>query len=308
MKFRPIFVDNTLQELTEHGTEDFPMSMDKQQVSLEHCGQVMHWHYEIQISVVIKGSVLFRTSNADFLIGCGQGIFFNTGCLHEAGATKDSDSVYVCVNFNPNLISGHSNSAIRRDYVDPLLFSNEMQVIPLYSEDWHREICQILMEMAGVNDSQSYGYEIELKVLLCRIWLLLLKNNRQLIEMSASVTFSDKQRMKALQNFIHKNYMERISLCEIADTVHISRGECCRIFSRILHTTPFRYIISYRISQSLKLLSTTDLSIVQISQQCGFGSSSYYTECFKKEMHCTPMEYKKQIARLDKIAASSISK
>lgn len=302
MKFRPIFVDSDLQELTEHGTADFPMSMDEQQVSLEHCGQVLHWHYEIQIAVVTKGSILFKTSDSEFLVKCGQGIFFNSGCLHEAISTEDKNSVYVCVNFHPKLISGHSNSAIQRDYVDPLIFSTKMQVIPLCSADWHDEICQLVLEMARVNDAQQYGYEIELKILLCRIWINLLKNNRPLIEIKAAVTFSEKQRLKTLQNFIHKNYMERISLMDIADTVHISRGECCRIFARILHTTPFRYLINYRISQSLKLLSTTDLSILEISAQTGFGSSSYFTECFKKEMLCTPIEYRKQAKHTKKIS------
>ncbi|MDD2351594.1 MAG: AraC family ligand binding domain-containing protein, partial [Synergistaceae bacterium] len=91
MKFRPIFVDSNLQELTEHGTADFPMSMDEQQVSLEHCGQVLHWHYEIQIAVVTKGSILFKTSDSEFLVRCGQGIFFNSGCLHEAISTEDQN-------------------------------------------------------------------------------------------------------------------------------------------------------------------------------------------------------------------------
>ena len=239
MKFRPIFVDSNLQELTQHGTADFPMSMDEQQVSLENCGQVLHWHYEIQIAVVTKGSVLFKTSNSEFLIKSGQGIFLNSGCLHEAVPTEDENSVYVCVNFDPKLISGHSNSAIQRDYVDPLIFSAKMQVIPLYSADWHKEICQLVLDMARVNDTQLYGYEIELKVLLCRIWINLLKNNRQLIEIKAAVTFSEKQRLKTLQNFIHKNYMDRISLRDIADTVHISRGECCRILHAYCTQHPF---------------------------------------------------------------------
>ena len=87
--------------------------------------------------------------------------------------------------------------------------------------------------------------------------------------------------------------MERISLKDIADAAHISKGECCRIFKRIQHTTPFLYLISFRVAQSVKLLSTTDYSVAEIAQQVGFGSSSYYNECFKKEMGCTPSQYRK---------------
>ncbi|MDO5562189.1 MAG: AraC family transcriptional regulator [Synergistaceae bacterium] len=296
MKFRPIFVDNTGQELTEHGTDDFPMSMDKQLVSQEHCANVPHWHYEVQIAVVTEGSVMFETPLGSFFVEKGEGIFINSGCPHEIKQTDDENSVYVCVNFNPKMISEGTNSLIRRYYVDPLLTSNDMEVIHLNSTPWHKEICGLLLRMAEIDEAQSYGYEIELKALLCKIWLRLLTNNRGIIENSAPVTFADKQRIRALRQYIHKNYMERISLSDISSAVHISKGECCRIFSRIMHTTPFRYLINYRIAQSLKMLSTTNMSIAEIAQQNGFGSSSYYTECFRKEMNCRPMEYRRHAA------------
>jgi len=295
LKSRPIFVDNKLQELTAHGTEEFPMSMDEQYVSYENCHEVLHWHYEIQITLVTKGSVLFRTSAGEFLIEKGQGIFFNSGCLHEAVPTDEKDSIYICLNFHPNLIFGQNNSVIRRDYVDPVLFSSEMQVIPLVNDTWHLEICGILNKLAQINDAQQYGYEISIKVLLCSIWFLIVDNNRSSIEGSASITFLEKQRMRALQHFIHRNYSDRISLDDIAKAAHISKGECCRIFKRIQHTTPFLYLTSFRIEQSIKLLSTTDCSIADIAQQVGFGSSSYYNECFKKEMNCTPSQYRKNL-------------
>ena len=295
MKFRPIIVDNKLEELTEHGTEEFPVSMDEQHVSYENCHEVLHWHYEIQIVLVTKGSVLFRTPAGEFLIQEGQGIFFNSGCLHEAVPTDDTDSIYICINFHPNLIFGQNSSVIRRDYVDPLLFSAEMQVVPLINETWHQEICEMTRKLAQINDAQQYGYEISIKIELCSIWLLLAENNRPLIEGSASITFLGKQRMRALLHFIHRNYMDSISLDDIANAAHISNGECCRIFKRIQHTTPFLYLIGFRVEQSIKLLSTTDYSIAQIAQQVGFGSSSYYNECFKKEMHCTPSQYRKNL-------------
>ena len=293
MKFRPIIVDNQLQELTEHGSQEFPVSIDEQHVSYEDCHEVLHWHYEVQIVLVTKGSVLFRTPEEEFLIEEGAGVFFNSGCLHEAVPTDDTDSVYISVNFHPNLIFGQNNSVIRRDYVDPVLFSSEMQVITLDSEKWHFDICGMLRDLANINDEQAYGYEISIKAVLCSIWLLIVQNNRPLIEEDASVTFLGKQRMRALLHFIHRNYMDRIALDDIANAAHISKGECCRMFKRIQHTTPFLYLISFRVAQSIKLLSTTDYSIAEIAQQVGFGSSSYYNECFKKEMNCTPSQYRK---------------
>ena len=216
MKFRPITVDETLQELTEHGTEEFSMSMDEQLVSDEQCGHVMHWHYEVQIVLVTRGSVLFRTPAGEFYLNAGEGIFLNSTCLHEAIPTEDKNSLYICVNFHPRIVFGHSGSLLRRDYVDPILHSAKMQAIPFYQEPWHRSMCSLLQELTQVSNAQEYGYELMLQIIIQRMWMLLLTNNRYLIEDSAKLTFTDKQRMKALQQFIHKNYMDRISLAEIA--------------------------------------------------------------------------------------------
>lgn len=293
MIFRPIYTDSTLQELTEHGKEDFPLSMDRQCVANEHCKYVLHWHYEVQIGVVTKGSVVFRSPEHECRILEGEGVFINSGCLHEAEPTDDSEGEYVCVNFDPKVISGYSSSLVRREYIDPLLLSDRLQIVFLKQEPWHKEICSALLEMARIMDEHSYGHELELKVIISKIWLIIVKNNEEILKDVSRISRADKQRMKTLLEYISENYTEKITLENIAESAHISKGECCRIFSRILRTTPFRYLTGYRISKSIKLLTTADMSISEIAQRTGFGNSSYFTVCFKKELGITPKEYRK---------------
>ena len=73
MKCRPILVDDTLRELTQHGTPDFPLSMDRQVVADPCHGGVRHWHPEVQIALVTQGEVVFRTEDGDFRLRAGQG-------------------------------------------------------------------------------------------------------------------------------------------------------------------------------------------------------------------------------------------
>ena len=295
IKYRPILVDSTLQELTEHGNFAFPMSMDEQHISDEYVAYVPHWHYEIQISIVVKGSVIFKTPEKEFLLKKGEAVFFNSGCVHEAIPTEDKNSVYTCVNFHPKVIYGYNESLLKRDYVDPVLFSNELQCIEFYDKPWHLEIRALMMELINVIRNEKFGYELEMYAIILKIWCTIVQNSESLLSPSTSVTFADKQRIKALTHFIHRNYMERISLTEIADSDHISKGECCRVFQRVLGTTPFAYLINYRIHQGMKMLATTDHNISEIAQSVGFGSGSYFTECFKKKMHCSPMQYRKHM-------------
>ena len=294
MKCRPITVDDSLQELTQHGTRDFPVSMDRQVVSDEHHGGIRHWHEEIQIALVTEGEVVFRAEEQEIRLCAGQGFFVNSGVHHEAHPTERGDGVYICVNFLPNVIFGQADSVVRRDYVDPVLYCDSLRSFPLLDQPWHQEICGLLRELGEVEDAAEYGYEIRMTILLRQIWHLIVVNNREKIEQKSNVSFSDRQRMRALQTYIHKHYMEQIALADIAAAGHISRGECCRVFKRVEKRSPVQYLTRFRLEQSLKLLSSTELSVQEIARQVGFGTGSYFTEKFREEMQCTPTEYRRK--------------
>lgn len=296
MTTRPIVVDDTQQELTPHGTAEFPMSVDHQRVADDLIARIPHWHYEIQISVAIRGSVCFRTPVGDLLAHEGEGIFLNSSVLHEIVPTEEEDSEYVCINFRPSLIYGDPASMIRRDYTDPFLFSRALQAFLLTEEPWHRDVTRAVLAMSALDEKKEYGYELLMQTLLGELWHTILIHNREVIEGDSSVTFTDRQRMKALQEFIKDNYAEPLRLADIAEAGHISRGECCRLFARVLDTSPMAYLKEFRIAQSLKLLASTELTIAEIAQHTGFNTSSYFTKCFKEEMTTTPLHYRKQNA------------
>ena len=294
VKCSPITVDDSLQELTQHGTRDFPVSMDRQVVSDADHGGIRHWHEEIQIALVTEGEVVFRTEEQEIRLCAGKGFFVNSGVHHEALPTERADGVYFCVNFLPSLIYGQTDSVVRRDYVDPVLYCDSLRSFPLLEEPWHQEICDLLRELGEAEEKAEYGYEIRMTILLRQIWHLIVVNNRERIEQTSTVSFSDRQRMRALQTYIHKNYMEHITLADIAAAGHVSRGECCRVFKRVEQLSPVQYLTRFRLEQSLKLLNSTGLSVQEIARQVGFGTGSYFTERFREAYDCTPSEYRRQ--------------
>ena len=294
MKCRPILVDDTLRELTQHGTPDFPLSMDRQVVADPCHGGVRHWHPEVQIALVTQGEVVFRTEDSDFRLRAGQGFFVNSGVLHEALPTQAADGVYVCVNFLPSLLYGPGEGVVRRDYVDPVLYCQELSSFPLTDDPWQREICGLLEQMEQAEEQGAYGYEIQLTALLCRIWHLVVIHHREQIEHRSTVSFHDRQRIRSLQTFIHRRYMERITLADIAAAGHISRGECCRVFQRVLRVSPIQYLTRFRLDQSMRLLTSTGLSVAEVADQTGFAASSYFIERFRREFGCTPLEYRRR--------------
>lgn len=295
MKFRPIIIDDTKQELTQHGTDAFPLSMDFQEVANKGINGILHWHNEVQICYVSQGPIFFHTEQETIKADTHEGVFINSKCMHKASLSDDSpNGKYISLNFSPKIIHGYSNSQILQDYVLPLLSCPELDFIHLHGEPWHRKILTIFQNMASAESERCYGYELLQKNYVNQIWHEMVVNNRDLLENARKISFDDRQRMKDLLKFIHENYAYKLTLKNISEAAHISRGECCRLFKRAYNTTPFTYLNRYRISQSQKLLSYTDLSLAHIAQQTGFSSSSYFSECFRKDTGMTPLAYRQK--------------
>jgi AraC family cel operon transcriptional repressor len=68
---------------------------------------------------------------------------------------------------------------------------------------------------------------------------------------------------------------------------HLSR--CCK---KYLNKTPSQLVNDIRLEYSAKLLVSTDVSIVAISEDCGFESLSYFYHRFKENYGFTPREFR----------------
>jgi AraC-like DNA-binding protein/mannose-6-phosphate isomerase-like protein (cupin superfamily) len=298
MRSRPIVTDDTKQEITNY-IDDFPFSTDRQLVSQKDIAGIPHWHYEIQISVVTSGSVIFRTPGGDFYLEKGQGIFVNSGVLHEIISTSDENSEYICINFDPHMLCGQSEKLIQKKYIDPLLACKELEELYLGKEEWQKKICCLAYKVGKLSDKESFGSELSIKVLLFRIWEIITLHNQDYLTRENAINQVERERQDIFLEYIHSNYMHHVMLGDIAQAANVSRGECCRLFKRAQNMSPMTYMAKYRIRQSIKLLACTSLSVAEIAEQTGFKTSSYFTECFKKETGLTPVKYRNIYYHID---------
>lgn len=72
----------------------------------------------------------------------------------------------------------------------------------------------------------------------------------------------------------------------------MSVGHCGRLFMQVLQTTPYEYLINYRIKKSLELLGKEKTIISQIALEVGFNDVSHFIQSFKKRMSITPKHIK----------------
>ncbi|MCU1806091.1 MAG: AraC family transcriptional regulator [Bacillota bacterium] len=289
MQIKDFKVDERLKELTSHRTVVMPVACYETKIADNIQGKVpLHWHEEIQFILSVKGEAIVQINEEKLAVKEGEGIFINSGCLHSA-EDLNGDCVYICLNVSPHFLLPQE---LYSSYIYPYISATNLPYIILNrSEDWGKSILESIIEIKKlINDNPPF-YEINITSLLTFIWQQLIRNGFQLEYSQTEV--EKHMRMKAMLNWIHQHFAEKVTLADIAKAGRLSNSECCRYFKKILKTTPINYLIHYRIQKSLPLLQERDSNVTEVAFKAGFNSSSYFIEKFRKSMNMTPLAYKK---------------
>lgn len=107
----------------------------------------------------------------------------------------------------------------------------------------------------------------------------------------------DEVMQKAI-TYIKNNLSMDLNREEVADVVYMSPSHFSRFFKRQLGVSFQDYLKQVRIEKVVELLKR-DWKIQDAYQACGFQNKNYFNEVFKKEVGCSPTEYKKKLRQTE---------
>lgn len=293
MLMKKISVDGNGREAPEVMLGNMPAIVYEMDAEAEGIRGVRHSHGELQIVVVSKGSIRFEVEGEDFDLETGEGLFINTGCEHAAFPLAGGPCTYTCLKFTSQAVSFGDYTLTGR-YVTPVINGGEAGSFRLDQRATESAV-EAARRIEQHLEESSFCAELEIIRELIHLWIEVYRCSGRKEELLPGGSYSEKTRIMTMCDYIHKNYAEKISLNDIANSAFVSKGECCRIFKRVLQLSPFQYLVRYRLKLSVQMLSETEYSIAQIAQQVGFCSSSYYTKCFRKEYNCAPHRYRTEL-------------
>lgn len=287
-----ILIDTNQKETTQHGAFEFPVAIYCTRINKNVLGFIdWHWHDELQLCLVVKGQVEFQVNEDKIVLSPGEGLYINKGQIHQAKNYKNSDSTYICVDFQANLISGFEGSIIGTKYVEPYINNAALAYLILKPDTaWQKAILDKTFLLAELYESKAAVYEMEVRIQLQTIWQILVKNYFALSPVQN--VSSEKTRCKAIITYVQQHYMDKVTLEQLSKVLNLSQGACCREFKKYMKCTIFEYLMNYRLTMSSKMLLTTDTSITDVAYKCGFNGASYFIEQFKKKTGETPYTYK----------------
>lgn len=279
-----------LYEDVKHGSLGFPMGIYRTQ---EPMGFRLypHIHEEFEFLVFTQGRGRMWIDGTEYPLSAGEGVFVHSRSIHLGQPEGETPSAYYAIVFSPRMLGAYVGDTVIDRYVDPVL-RGAVRLPVRYSPQvpWQREALAAAGEVEALERGNAPCKELLLKAGLFRLWAAFSAHGQA----TGTQGVGRLDEIRETLEYIDREYAAPLTLCELAQRVHMSESHFSRCFSSVTHMSPFAYIQQVRIQKSCRALRDQELPVSRVALSCGFNDFSYYSKRFREVMGCTPSEYRRR--------------
>lgn len=96
--------------------------------------------------------------------------------------------------------------------------------------------------------------------------------------------------------YMEQNMQRSVTVEEIADVCRLNRSYFSKLFRESMGCPPQEFLIRMRLSRAAELMRDGNLSIGEVSAQCGYPNQLHFSRAFKKRYGVSPREWRSQNA------------
>lgn len=260
-----------------------------------------HWHKEIEIIYVTKGSLNLGINDVPIRMEQGEVQFINGGDVHYFLASPDSERVVIQfdLNFFQEVAALGGNDYPLRDMFTEMEFS---------SSKWPKGAAasiKALIESIYEEDTQrreGYAYLIKarmfemLTVIMREVPKSRVKKQPKFSEDTLSQSRETLERLERIFSYVEQHYQEAITLNEVAGYMGFSTYYFTKLFKKNTGMTFVAFLTEYRLNKAKWILLNEDLPMSAVAEAAGFGSGKTFHHLFKEATGISPLKYRKTIS------------
>lgn len=238
---------------------------------------------EMEFIYVLEGSV--------HLIAAEQDVILTAGKIHSIDF---NDIHYIeAAGYNLVLIFHIDLSMLHNwEELKPVFFACESNHCYPYQETAMAQVKDILLSLSYVYFCDQYGDYTDtiyrLMDLLKRYFNWFNYENQD-----EHMNIELYERFERIMVYIIKNYRQKITVSQLAAREHINRNYFSQFLSKTIFSSFSTMVNFIRCYRAEPLLLTTNMSIADISFECGFSDPKYFYGAFKDLWHRTPTEHRR---------------
>ncbi len=265
---------------------------------VSHFYKMWHFHHEVELVYIVKGSGLQFTGDHIQPFKPGDLIMFGSQLPHlwrsdeiylQPGASEKLEAIVM--HFSPDCFGDGFFSLAENKQVLKLLENAKKGIrINGKSKEKVAEWMHELLSCEGIK---------RIILLLQILEQLSLSQDLEIVNQQNNIEFNSATEMDRLNNvyqYLLDNYTREIELKEIAEVANITPHAFCRYFKARTRKTFSGFLIELRINHAAKLLVETNKSVSDICFESGFNNFSHFNKSFKGIIGRTPLQHRKSMA------------
>jgi len=279
------------QEKKSHVDASFPYNTLLCSIPLDFDKVPLHWHDEMEIIYIKKGHGYVTVDFKQYKVSGSTIVLILPGQLHSIEQYDNLSMEYENIIFNVNMLLPRVEDTSSTDFLRPLL-SGQITVPCIFSvvNPHYDAISACIDACDEICKTKPQGYDLYIKGKLFEFFFIL--SNRCRNEKNPRTTKS-LDKMKIILKYIETNYMHKITIADVADSVEFSESHFMRYFKETMGTSFVDYLREYRLTMASRLLLVSDATILSVAEEVGFDNLSYFNRAFKKHYGVTPSQYRK---------------
>ena len=250
--------------------------------------------YDYRLFYVLSGGFTARFQDRTADVKEGDVLIFPPGIAYRLIPQKYQNSNHIIVNFD--FVSDNLGTEARMAFEPAPFYEEEIysnECIEPFSGIFHMSgayFCvDTLNEMCAERRAERSGMN---EVLSGMLKVLLIRIAREWTRRENEPRDSGGALCEKIKEYIKSRLSGDINNVSIAKKFGYHPYYLNSLFKKKSGATLHEYITEKRLGYAKVLLLSTDLSISEIGEQCGFSGASYFTECFSKRIGVTPSEYR----------------
>lgn len=266
--------------------------------------QPVHAHREdLELIVVMKGTIRVIVGFRTLLLGDGDVMFFNDRELHGIYETE-GENLVLTIHIKIKYFRKYNETAYSSFFLMAATYLNDLRYDkPL--EELREQLFNIakvqIAQAASDEKMETMGRDLLAQLLAdFQYFYYSTSGGKHFINRyEGKNNQAQAARIRMLMYYLWENYNQKITLQEYADESHINMYYLSHIIKDSTGLS-FQELLSFtRVEASETLLLETDKKISEIAFECGFSATRYYVKHFEKWFQISPEEYRaKHTSRL----------
>lgn len=273
----------SLKENTKHGTAAFPVALYLSVYPISY-----QWHYEDEFILMLEGEADYYIHGVPVTLRGGECAFCEGRLLHSMSLENNRAVRFAALVFRRDYLFGANDICSEYFPESTAIFRHFRPEIPE-----ENDVIRLMDKIRIIFAERKGGFELEVKSLLLNVFSAIYRNKLYSRSETKTAYFRFEKEILATLEYIHSEFASEIKVKRLADTAGYSTPYFERIFRAYTGVSPMEYIIELRLRRARELLTSSHMSVTEISEACGFANVSYFIRRFKEVNGITPDKFRR---------------